>query len=336
LDNDCDGNTDIADSDCDELLYRSVATNDDCYCTIDLTGKIKCICSSHHSVYDLSQTSSTPSYQPIPTNAFEEISIASEVACGIDSAYGAIKCWGNTDHLIFQNAPTADEFQTVTVGEKHACAVDRDDGVTCWGDCISSTHCGNEAPNDTELCDTASYGDGYCARFNSSAWPPGSLVTDLAVADDVTCVVHNDPHTSTSTVTCAGSAAQYSPNGPDGSLYSSLDFVSDGRNDGCGLVSDTSPHSSLAQCWPPAQFNLSGQRSFIQDPDGNGFTNDAIDCGPTGCCAITATQEMTCWDISGVLPLIQGPFRSVAAGDGFACGVLSDGTLDCRGSTPTP
>ncbi len=66
----------------------------------------------------------------IPTELFEEISVGDGHACGLSA--GEIQCWGaDTQDQIA--APNGDQFNAMTAGDHHNCALDGAGNILCWG-----------------------------------------------------------------------------------------------------------------------------------------------------------------------------------------------------------
>jgi hypothetical protein len=52
-------------------------------------------------------------------------------ACALDGD-GAIVCWGNDDYAQL-SSPEGRGYRVVSAGERHSCALGAADEITCWG-----------------------------------------------------------------------------------------------------------------------------------------------------------------------------------------------------------
>jgi hypothetical protein len=161
--------------------YSDLDVGADCSCGLDITtSKMEC-------------WGNTEKIDPVPTDAFVDISTDSNVACGITpdrrvvcsgehtkdvpadlppvvelhaegtracvtDAEGRIRCWGYEERGV---TPTGTGYHHVVLGQWHACALDAQGEATCWG-----------VPNGYGLTDA----------------PAGAFV-DLAAGHSFTCGV---------------------------------------------------------------------------------------------------------------------------------------------------
>jgi alpha-tubulin suppressor-like RCC1 family protein len=75
---------------------------------------------------------------------FREVEVGLTFACGIEATLSVVKCWGASDAGVLGDSLRGDSdtpgpinapvtFVDLSVGPQHACAVDTDGGVWCWG-----------------------------------------------------------------------------------------------------------------------------------------------------------------------------------------------------------
>lgn len=67
-----------------------------------------------------------------PTHTVQTLTNGTENLCVLDDA-GTILCTGNPTHALITQAPQGSNFTQLVMGAEHACALDRDNQVTCWG-----------------------------------------------------------------------------------------------------------------------------------------------------------------------------------------------------------
>jgi len=72
---------------------------------------------------------------------FQRVSAGNSHACGVD-AEGGVRCWGGFNEYGQLDAP-AGEFVDVATGVRHSCALDVEGAIVCWG---SNDHGQLEAP----------------------------------------------------------------------------------------------------------------------------------------------------------------------------------------------
>jgi hypothetical protein len=107
------------------------------------------------------------------------------------------------------------------------------------------------------------------------------------------------------------------PDGPQTTGNVQISVAGDGS--GCVLGAD-----QTVQCWGNLKTSPTGT-----------FSSIAV-AGDIGACGITPAGTVSCWADAGkpvaTWAVPSGTFKSLAAANGFACGIASDDTIKCWGS----
>ena len=93
-----------------------------------------------------------------PSAPFISISSGEEHACGLDEDR-AIHCWGNNDYFR-ASPPLGEGFLEVNAGAKHTCALRKDRSVVCWG---VDDHGQASPPEGKDFVSLSSGGEITCA-----------------------------------------------------------------------------------------------------------------------------------------------------------------------------
>ena len=287
-----------------------------------------------------------------PAGTFQSVSAGHYHTCGVTTDGDAV-CWGSNhdreyeeerapghngspdavhredaaDHYLGQADAPEGEFQSISAGGLHSCAVSDDASVVCWGDNSSGQasppegafrsvgagqrHSCGLTTDGTARC----WGPGVPPRSNvfsgphavSPTYEPDLLFQSLSVGQHGNCGLRPD-----GTVYCWGSAGRPPENFHLGVSGSALGYE-------CGVGSAGEP-----VCWDPH-----GNSEDIPPP--HRFT--AIEASGSTLCGSRADGTAACWDdAKWVVGFPSGPFQSVDAGPGHACGVQNDGNAVCWGT----
>jgi len=172
------------------------------------------------------------------------------------------------------------------------------------------------APSDIKPTDVDA-APGYAGNTQHDPFPFGETTawTRLSAGWEYACAVGIDQE-----ITCIGSDRHGETHPPPGPWID----VFAGEDGTCGRRLDGS-----VECWGfndlRTQYEIGGQHW----PQTNGWQD--LDIGTFATCAIGADGAVTCSMVQlGVLPPRAGPFGSVSAGYGVACGILQGTTrYDC-------
>ena len=250
----------------------------------------------------------------ICTHAVHNTSISSRCgpsqhACAVDSNSN-VTCWGN---LSFgQGQVPEGKYISVSAGGAHSCGLRTDSTVACWG---------------------------YNAQGQTNA-PTGSFKSvsaggahSCAIRDDGTIECWGgDAATSSSSVACEIDAQGIAICGYEASVGTtevpghvespagSFSAVGTGSSYNCALKSDGSMH-----CWGnvPEGLNISPTDRFV-----------SIDVGGLTTCTLTEDETLQCWGFSDHISnrnIPNGRFASISSGNSHSCGITSDGRLYCWG-----
>jgi hypothetical protein len=243
------------------------------------------------------------------TFAYVSVGPADE-ACGV-RIDGTVACWGNSDYP----AP-AGTFISFSAGNGWACGVRTDRTLACWG------------------------GDSF-----GDTMPPAGAFTSVTTAYDYACGLRTD-----GTIACWGDNAQGDTTPPAGTFK----FLSLGRGYNCGLRAD-----GTVACWgnnaAAGNMTLPGG-TFKSLAPGGGCPCGVRTDGTIDCCKVpSGAPQIVCIAprpsgpftsiisgnyllrtdgtivescASGIAPP-SGTFISVSVGSTMACGVKTDGTIDC-------
>ncbi len=68
-----------------------------------------------------------------PAGIYDDVSVAFGYTCAVERTSGSLECWGDRELAFGQDQPPDGSFQQVSAGRNHACAIDREGYVHCWG-----------------------------------------------------------------------------------------------------------------------------------------------------------------------------------------------------------
>ena len=209
----------------------------------------------------------------------DTLSVGDEHACGVDTD-GTITCWGE-DGGYGRTAVPPEKFVAVGAGTFHTCGVKTDGSVACWGD----------------------------NKYGQASPPRGEFVT-VSAGNSHTCGIRSDD-----TIECWG-YNEHSQASPPGGRFVS---VSAGQAHTCGVTT----HGFVA-CWG---HDYDGQAS---PPSGEFVT---VSAGGWHTCGVKTDGAVECWgwneDDQASPP--SGEFVAIGAGELHTCGVKTDGYVVCWG-----
>ena len=215
-------------------------------------------------------------------------------------------------------APSQPAVASVAVGASHACLLDAQGGVACWGSAYDQA-LGYKAKEE------------YPEAVKKPVAIAGlSAVTQLDAGSSATCAL-----TTSGTVRCWGrNEAGVLGNGESKKSALAADVVSLpavtkielGTSNACGLGKD-----QRAYCWGSgalAPVPWPGDANVIDVAAGETYS----DAPASGACIVRATGRVEC-GLPGSARTIKGVegATAVTAGRGFACALLRDKTVKCWG-----
>jgi hypothetical protein len=248
-----------------------------------------------------------------PGGTFTSVSVGpADEACGVRTD-GTVACWGNS----YYPAP-AGTFISVSASDSWACGIKTDRTIACWG------------------------GDAF-----GDTIPPAGTFTSVTTGYDYACGLRTD-----GTIACWGDNAQGDTTPPTGTFK----FLSLGQGYDCGVRTD-----GTIACWgnSAADGNMTLPDGTFKSlgPGGGCPCGVRID-GTIACCKVpSGAPQIVCvtplpsgpfasiidynyllrtdgtiveWCASGITSP-SGTFISVSVGSTMACGVKTDGTIDCWG-----
>jgi peroxiredoxin len=183
-----------------------------------------------------------------PETSFETLSCGLSFCCGLTGTEGNnITCWGNDGDG--QSSPPEGTFSSVsTGGGRHACALDSEGKITCWGSpkgfqgSVGPFPTGNGQYSDLEAghyltCAVTLDGDGKCWGTNKhkQATPPPAKFKEISAGTVHSCGIAADD-----TLKCWGSDSFDRTNCPDGT-YTQLEV---NQLHSCAVSTN-----SLISCW---------------------------------------------------------------------------------------
>lgn len=263
----------------------------------------------------------------VPGGPYTQISAGKNHACAVNSN-GSIDCWG--DNSFLKSTVPSGPYQQVC----GSCALKSDNTIVCWN--------GEKAPSGTFLqldyrCaikddhSIVCWGEGY-ENENENIVPTGSF-SHLSVSDSQICAVTDEGR-----ITCWNKAGfgefepetdewEYYP--PDPPQEPSFKQVSPSD----GLTSCAIKNDQSIACWgidgiEEDLVNKIPTGSFEQVSVGSGFA-----------CALGTDARISCWggyyhSIEGLVPMIapEGSYLQIAAGYNHVCAIAQDGRLVCWGN----
>ncbi|WP_189375882.1 putative Ig domain-containing protein, partial [Thermomonas carbonis] len=241
---------------------------------------------------NLDQTTVPAMLESAGAAGFGQIAAGNAHACQVNRD-GTLACWGNNDEG--QATAPAGQFTQVVAGDSHSCAIGTDSKITCWGR--------NGAANTTSL-------SSYTSRQLAPA-PDGALCS-LSVGGF-------DP--------CFRGTASWS--------YSEFQFRNithdrnnafEGRPNLCGV---SLAHAGAGYC-----------NTGFDAPNTEATAGpwQRLESGLNHQCGLKANGSIECWGENLVddqltnLPASSDTFRTFSVGWNHACAIRDNGTLACWGS----
>ena len=217
---------------------------------------------------------------PPPAGSHSPLSAGGGHACAVQTD-DTIVCWGGD--FYGQSSPPAGSYSSVSAGGGHTCAVRTDDTIACWG-----------------------------ANAHGQSSPPAGSYDSVSAGFLHTCAVRTDD-----TIACWG-ANDVGHSSPPAGSYSS---VSTGQAHTCAVRTN-----HAIACWGA---NGVGQSS----PPAGSYNTVSAGHGHT--CALRTDNTIACWgsDFYGQSSAPAGTYSAVSAGDYHSCAVRADGTFPCWGSS---
>ena len=224
------------------------------------------------------------------TGEYQQVSAGNEHTCAV-KANGRIVCWGNnTDE---QATPPGGVFQQVSAGTFRTCGLKSDRTIVCWGSL-------GVAQGFEKLNEPAP--DGEFQQLSAGAFHFCGLRTD-------------------GLVTCWGLSASY-----EGGRLSTERFqeINAGALQTCGLKPD-----GRIVCW-----DWEGKSSSDSAPSPPPGEFLQVSSGANPSCGIKTNGSVVCWGDNphGETRAPAGNFVQVSAGGDHACGVKTSGQVACWGS----
>ena len=248
--------------------------------------------------------------------------------------------------------PFGDGYVQVAVGEDHACTLDRDGLVSCWG----SDDAGKSTPPDAAFtaislgsdhgCGLVEGGEAVCwgSDGHGQASPPQGPFTSVSAGEQRTCgldlagelVCWGDTEGPTAGAfldvgigawSCAVGDDEAlacwdgAPDLPEGSFLQVRPSL--GGRHACAI--DT---TGSAVCWA----DEAEQDAEVLSPPAGAF--ESITPGRSHACALGDDHKVACWGLDdlGQASAPPGMFTQIDAGADYSCGVRKDGSLYCWGS----
>ena len=231
-------------------------------------------------------------------------------ACAVDTD-GDVTCWGDTS--LGQAEVPAGKYLSVSAGGAHSCGLRTDSTVACWGyNVVGQT----DAPAGT-FTSVSAGGAHSCATMEGGfieCWggDASSSTAGIGCRVDPKGIMRCDPHASVQT----GAVPEHVQS-PEGSFLA----VAAGGSYNCAITAEESLH-----CWGdlPPELTVDPADRFL-----------SVDVGASGTCALTGDGTPRCWGAVRHMSIGQYPtgrFRSIHAGVDHGCGITSDGPLFCWGN----
>ena len=297
---------------------------------------------------------------------FAQVSAGSFLTCGI-LADGGVMCWGYPEQEDGSNResdnrdwedwaanpdpaydgwvntpPDTVKFRpgSLSVGNFHACAIQADGELACWGKAGDSRLVipddDGEAISDWTLVE-AGFANACAIREDGSVTCFGRTThgrSDGPSGDgpfvDVTMGVYNGcALAADGSVECWGRppdlAQQYNRlinTAQAGVAFTAIEMATT-EHYSCGVA-----QAGDIYCWGVVPSNAAFAR--VQPPAGS-FAS--ISVGSSNSCALDSTGDLTCWgdDNSALMTPPSGEFTQVTGGADFSCALTTDGTIECWG-----
>ncbi|MGH8477322.1 MAG: peptidoglycan DD-metalloendopeptidase family protein [Methylococcales bacterium] len=223
----------------------------------------------------------------------------------------SLECWGG------HPSPPAGQFKQVSAGIGFACALGMDDTLSCWGAIVTPPGglYGQVSAGQSHACAVKSDNSVVCWGYNSFAQanPPAGAFRQVSAGDSHSCAIKMD-----GMVACWG-ANQFNQASPPSGTFQQ---VSAGVASTCGLRTD----NTLA-CWGKIDRPPEGQFKQVS-AGGTVFYFDGLSVAARAC-ALTLNNRAVCWGFGSSNP--SGTFVQVIQGSDYACGIRTDGFVNCWG-----
>jgi alpha-tubulin suppressor-like RCC1 family protein len=243
-------------------------------------------------------------------------SIGGENACAIRIDTGRIFCWGADE---WTWTPPAGSWTAVATGDHHACALNAEGAIACWGD---DSRGQTQAPAGAGYTGLSAIGDRSCAVHPQGMVCWGDLALELpsaplragrgaiAAAGAHTCNLRSDGG-----LACWGDGSFGQLAAPAiraGALAAAADHA-------CAIGV-----SGALACWGD---NGYGASTPVDAPARD------VDVGQFNACATRSDGGGACWgwNVNGQSTPPAGAFRKIATGLNHSCGLREDGLLQCWG-----
>jgi alpha-tubulin suppressor-like RCC1 family protein len=291
----------------------SVSVGEDTACAVLKGGAVKCW-GGYFEQGTLGNGQYAGSATPVPASGLgtgvTRVSVGATAACAITSQQD-VKCWGqgaagqlgenyltgSADPVLIAGLPP-EAAETIAVGLDSVCA-GTNDAVWCWGDAEQG-----ELGNGTSgLAGTSAGQSNSPVKVKELSGNPISL----CIGDDTPCAV-----TADGGVECWGFTGENARvpvavmndlEGMTGAVAVSVGSGLPFDEFACGIITTTDVLHSTVQCWG----------SNLQEQLGN-----------------NSTEILSSVPVTTLSPQLQAAASSVAAGQGFACGV-GEGIAQCWG-----
>ena len=262
-----------------------------------------------------------------PSERFLDLDASSftPYSCGV-RVDGSLVCWGFNDGG--QSEPPTGTFTSVSVGHQHACAIDSEQRIRCWG--TSPVYrVGVTAPGEppSGSFTAVSVGDGIACALRTertvACWwydgggtygdefdSPSGTFTAIAAAAASACGVRTNQ-----TVECWGVDWRVATQAPEGvftDLYAESSWVCAVRLNGEVVCWGLEPEGGTAV--PTGAYR-------------------SVSLGPEHGCAVRIDSGADCWGFNdvGQLDAPEANFNRLALTHMQSCGLLDDGTAMCWG-----
>lgn len=242
-----------------------------------------------------------------------DITVGRDAYCVVSSA-GRLLCFGDTWNTAF--APSGG-FMSVSAGNRHACAVDVEGGLTCWG--ANAEVLGGLTGATGPFTQVSVDRNHTCATRADGAvtcWGDGihyTVSSDVPYASVEAGTHHACALRTDGLVDCFGSCSDEGECDEPDAVFSS---VVAGDEFSCGVVEST----GRGRCW--------GARG---DAALGPFVLDLISAYGETSCALTSFGGMVCWDGEEALfdDLTDGAYVKLDVGEEEGCMIDDEGDPVC-------
>ena len=258
--------------------------------------------------------------QPATVSRHDILSVGWYHACGVDPD-GTLTCWGEYHGSASPTSAPPEKFVAVGAGGGHTCGVKTDGAVECWG----YNEYGQASPPRGEFV-TVSAGDYHTCGIRSDGtiecWGDNEYGQVSPPAGKFVTVSAKWHYTCGVTTADFVACWGYNKDGQASPPAGKFVTVSAGGAHTCGVKTD-----GVVECWG---YNEDDQAS----PPAGEFV--AVGAGNKHTCGVKTDGYVVCWgDKFGndpSPPAGAGKFVTVSAGgDGYTCGVKTDGSFECWG-----